>query len=92
MGHSIIQRFFLRFLKPILIIACFFTKLCFAQDSSKINPFISFPDKLFTSLDKKASSIEGKLDKKTHQYLSRLQQRENKLRKKLCPLFHGSLL
>ena len=55
----------------------------YAQDSSRFDKLISLPDKVFTSIDKKASSIEGKLNRQTDKYLSKLERQENKLRKKL---------
>lgn len=55
----------------------------FAQDSTKLDRALSFPDKLFTSLDKKTSSVEQKLDKQTDKYVHRLQKQEHKLRRKL---------
>src|SRR5438105_13436472 len=55
-----------------------------AQDSlSRADRIISFPDKLFGTLDKKSRIIEEKLDRQTDKYLSKLQRQENKLRKKL---------
>jgi hypothetical protein len=58
-------------------------KNVFAQDSSKLDKMISFPDKLFASLDKKTRKIEDLLDKQTARYLNRIQRQENKLKKKL---------
>lgn len=54
-----------------------------AQDSSRFDKAISFPDKFFGALSRKTSSIEQKLNKQTDRYLNRLQRQENKLRKKL---------
>jgi hypothetical protein len=54
-----------------------------AQDSSRINKVISFPDKFFSALGKKTSSVEQKLNKQTDRYLSKLQRQEDKLRRKL---------
>ena len=45
--------------------------------------FISSSDKVFASLNKKASSIESKLEKGTARYLAKLQKQENRLYKKL---------
>jgi hypothetical protein len=67
----------------ILFAVITFSGSAIAQDSSKIDKVISFPDELFSALNKKTSSIESKLDKKTDQYLSKLQKRENKLKRKL---------
>ena len=54
----------------------------FAQnDSSLTRP--DFSDKVFTSLNQKASSIESKLDKQTSKYLFKLRRQERKLYKKL---------
>lgn len=75
----------MRSIKPRLVcIACFFACLTVkAQDSSKVDKLISFPDKLFSALDKKASGIEGKLSRQTDKYLNRLQKQEHRLRKKM---------
>jgi hypothetical protein len=54
-----------------------------AQDLTKVDKAISFPDKTFASLNRKTSSIEQKLDKQTDNYLNKLQKQENKLRRKL---------
>lgn len=54
-----------------------------AQDSSRLDKLISFPDKLFSAVDKKAKSIEEGLNKQTEKYLSKLQKQEEKLKKKL---------
>jgi hypothetical protein len=73
-------------MKQVVLTAFIFFRissvLC-AQDTSGTGKILSFPDKLFASLDKKTSAIEGKLDKKMGQYLSKLQRREHKLRRKL---------
>lgn len=55
----------------------------YAQDSSGLNKLISLPDKFFSALDKKTSSIEGMLNRQTEKYLSKLQRQERKLKKKL---------
>ncbi|MBO9683387.1 MAG: hypothetical protein J7502_12090 [Flavisolibacter sp.] len=54
-----------------------------AQDSSRLEKALFFPNKVFVALDKKTSSIEQKLDKQTTRYLNRLQRQEHKLKKKL---------
>jgi len=54
-----------------------------AQDSSRLDNFISFPDKLFGAIDKKARGIEEKLDRQTIKYLNRLEKQEQKLKRKL---------
>lgn len=53
------------------------------ESISKIDQAITLPDKLFSGLDKKCFSIEEKLNRQTHRYLTRLQKREHKLKKKL---------
>ena len=67
----------------LLIAFVLFGKICFAQDSSRLDKLISLPDKLFSSLDKKASSIQSKLTKQTENYLTKLQRQEEKLKRKL---------
>jgi hypothetical protein len=64
----------------------FFICLCIegnAQDSTKADKLISFPDKLFGALDKKTASFEEKLDRQTQKYLSRLEKQESRLKRKL---------
>jgi hypothetical protein len=58
-------------------------QFCSAQDSSKINRLISFPDKAFGTLDRKTASIEQKLDHQTAKYLIKLQSQEQRLRRKV---------
>jgi hypothetical protein len=55
----------------------------YSQDSTRFDKAISLPDKFFSALDKKSSSIEEKLDKQTDRYLNKLQRQESKLKKKL---------
>ncbi|HMG68472.1 MAG TPA: hypothetical protein VK588_12330, partial [Chitinophagaceae bacterium] len=55
----------------------------FAQDSTTTNSIEKIPDKVFQSINKKASVLEEKLDKQTDKYLSKLERQENKLRRKL---------
>ena len=56
---------------------------CSAQDSlSCFEKVFSFPDKLFSTLDKRASKAEEKLNRQTSQYLSRLEKQEARLKKK----------
>jgi hypothetical protein len=64
----------------ICLLICMAAK---AQDSSRLDKTISFPEKFFATLDKKTSSIEQKLNKQTGRYLDKLQKHEHKLRKKL---------
>lgn len=71
-------------MKPLfLIIFIILSFLLNAQDSSKIGQALAFSDKLFGVLNKKATSLESKIDKQTDKYLVRLQKRELKMRKKL---------
>jgi hypothetical protein len=73
----------LRLTKTLLVAACLVVQICSAQDSSKVDRLISFPDKVFGVLDKKTASIEQKLDRQTNRYIDKLQKQEHKLRKKL---------
>ena len=70
-------------LKLTLIFLLIFCKFVSAQDSSKFDRALFFPDKMFSSLDKKTSFIDQKLNKQTDKYLDKLQRRENKLKRKL---------
>jgi hypothetical protein len=54
-----------------------------AQDTSRLDKLISFPHRLFGAVDKKAKSVEDKLTKATEKYLSKLERREEKLKRKL---------
>ncbi|MCU7551150.1 hypothetical protein OCK74_18665 [Chitinophagaceae bacterium LB-8] len=54
----------------------------YSQDST-FHKVITLPDKLFISINKKATALEGKLDKQTDKYLSKLQKQERRLKKKL---------
>src|SRR5687767_14047346 len=54
-----------------------------AQDSSGVEKMISFPEKLFGSLDKKISGVEKRLNTQTEKYLNSLESEEQKLKKKL---------
>src|SRR5689334_4419346 len=55
-----------------------------AQDSpSGADKAIALPQKLFTALDKKASSISDKLDHQTGKYLNKLAKKETRLKRKL---------
>ncbi|MGE5518905.1 MAG: hypothetical protein ACM3VS_03180 [Candidatus Dadabacteria bacterium] len=54
-----------------------------AQDSTSFDKIISFPDKLFASIDKKTRKTEAKLEDQTAKYLARFQKQEEKLKRKL---------
>lgn len=56
----------------------------YSQDSTAFDKALSFPDKVFSALDKKASSIEEKLSKQTNKYIDKIERRELKLKRKLC--------
>lgn len=67
-----------------LLFLCLGGPLCgLGQDSTALEKVLSSPDRLFSSLGKRASLVEGKLDKQTQKYLSKLQRQESKLQKKL---------
>jgi hypothetical protein len=52
-----------------------------AQDSSRLQKALFFPDKLFVVPDKKIPSIEQKLNKQNNRYLKKLQSQEYQLRR-----------
>jgi hypothetical protein len=54
-----------------------------AQDSSNYSKLLSFPDKFFSILNKKAASLDARLDRQTEKYLSKLQKQESKLKRKM---------
>ncbi len=54
-----------------------------AQDSTRLDKAISFPDKLFSCLNRKADKAQASLDHTTDKYLTRLQRREEKMRRRL---------
>lgn len=56
----------------------------YGQDST-IHKLVSFPDKLFSSIENKTAAVEGKLNEKNTKYLAKLQRQESKLKKKLLP-------
>jgi hypothetical protein len=69
--------------RSLLVLCILLSSTAFSQDSSRLEQALSFPSKLFSSLNKKTESIESKLDRKTNQYLTKLERREKKLYKKL---------
>lgn len=74
------------FIRYLLIVCLLSAPAClFAQtpDSSRLDKLLSFPDRLFASLGKKAGSAQAKLDRQTDRYLSKMQRREEKLRRRL---------
>jgi hypothetical protein len=77
-----------RWFKHLLLSVCFvlFISALQAQDTSSssfIDKIISLPDKVFGKIDRKAASLEGKLNSKTEKYLARMQKQEEKLKRKL---------
>jgi hypothetical protein len=57
--------------------------ICNAQDSSKIFHALNFPDKFFGLLNKKAASMESRMDRQIEKYLARIQKQEIRLRRKM---------
>lgn len=55
-----------------------------AQDTAA-RGILSFPDKLFGALDRKAARVEEKLARQTEKYLSKLERQESRL-KRTCSL------
>lgn len=64
----------------LLVLTCFSAT---AQDSTRIDKLIAFPDKLFGALDKKARVFEANLNHKTNKFIQKLQKQEGRLKKKL---------
>jgi hypothetical protein len=55
-----------------------------SQDrSSSIDKITGFPQNFFSTVNKKAQSLESRLDRQTEKYLQRLLKKEKKLQKKL---------
>ena len=52
-------------------------------DEQRGKTILDLPARILNAIDKKASSIEQKLDWQTEKYLSKLKRQENRLRKKL---------
>src|ERR1700712_1581720 len=76
----------LNFIRYLLIVCLLSAPAClFAQapDSSRLDKLLSFPDRMFASLGKKAEGAQARLDRQTDRYLSKMQRREEKLRRKL---------
>jgi hypothetical protein len=69
----------------IVCFAIFLPFITYAQDgdSSRLDRALFFPDKMFGLFSKKAAQAQEGLDRKTDHYLSKLQRREEKLRRKL---------
>jgi hypothetical protein len=53
------------------------------QDSSVFNRILSFPDKVFGSIDKQSQKFEHRLISQTEKYLNKLEKQELKLKRKL---------
>jgi hypothetical protein len=70
------------FLFLSIMVGC--TSGALAQDSTSFSSkVLSLPTKLFSALDKKASSLNQKLDRQTDKYLERLANKELKLKSKV---------
>lgn len=67
--------------KTFILLLCLHTYNLWAQTDS--TGFQSLPAKAYTSLSKKASSLEAKFDQGTEKYLSKLQKQEAKLKEKI---------
>lgn len=70
----------------LLIFFCITASVGFTQDSSShnfIDKIISFPDKVFGRIDKESNRLEQKLNHQTEKYLTKLEHREEKLKRKL---------
>ena len=67
----------------LLVLLTCFSGVVFAQNRSTLDQTLSFPDKLFNALNKKAGKVEAKLDKATARYLAKLAKQEKKLHKQL---------
>jgi len=73
-----------RILLLILLYASVTVNSVTGQDSSAFfNRILSFPDKVFGSIDKEANKFEQKLTQQTDKYLNKLQRQEEKLKRKL---------
>lgn len=55
----------------------------YCQDAAVLDKAVNIPDKLFSSVSKKASFVEARLDKGMVKYLARLQKQELKLKRKV---------
>jgi hypothetical protein len=67
-----------------LSLTCLISLGVLCQDnSSAIDRIISFPNRVFTRIDKESSRLERKIEKSTEKYLQRLERREQVLYRKL---------
>lgn len=78
----------MRRLLPVLLVytSAFLIPLStYSQDSSStfIDKVLSFPDKVFAKIDRKANTFESKLSAHTEKSLARMQRQEEKLKRKL---------
>jgi hypothetical protein len=71
------------YLTILCICSC---SLCQAQDSSRIDKVLSFPNRLLAKIQKKSKSVEDGLTKQTEKYLQRMARQEAKLQQKLYGL------
>jgi hypothetical protein len=70
----------------ILLLSLLGEHLSYAQDSTRLDKIISFPDKLINSIHKKTSQLTDRLDSQTEKYLQKLARKEEKLNRKLAKL------
>ncbi|HVW63111.1 MAG TPA: hypothetical protein VHC48_23835, partial [Puia sp.] len=68
----------------ILLLLCFLSFSCFAQDQpDKVTAIINFPSKFFSRIQSKTASLNDQLTRQTEKYLQKMARREERLRKKL---------
>lgn len=76
----------MRYMKHWLLIVTLFSfsiKGITQETPSAVDKILSFPDKVFSRIDKKAASVEQKLTTHTETYLNKLEKQELKLKRKL---------
>ncbi len=77
----------------LLLIFCLFATYSKAQSTDSVFSNIeNFPGKYFSKVDKKISSINDRLSKKSAKYLSKFELRDSKIRKKLRKLNPDNLI
>jgi len=72
-----------RKLFSVVVLLCVISIGALAQSQQLFDSSWSLPDKIFNSIDRKASQIEKKIDRQTEKYLTKLERQTNRLRKKL---------
>lgn len=68
----------------LAIALSFLPCVIFAQESENADTYLSFPDKLFSSIERKSNKLQEHLNLTTTKYLSRLARREERLKRKLA--------